>query len=211
MNIPRKCLLILSLAGLGTPVLAGSQQPTAPAPGSDLNACAAIPAQAERLACYDKLAGPAPVASTPSGANAPGATAASSGSQSSPTARSSATTPSAPRPSSMAPSSASSGVALAESTASAVVVPREAFGLYKEEHPVLAKSEIKAITAIVAGISYDPYGRETISLDEGALWQLDGSDALLASGDSVTIKRAALGSYVLTTSTGRTHRVRRLR
>jgi hypothetical protein len=90
-------------------------------------------------------------------------------------------------------------------------VPREAFGLYKEEHPVLATSATKAITAKVAGISHDPHGRETISLDEGALWQLDGSDALLSSGDSVTIKRAAMGSYVLTTPSGRTHRVRRLR
>jgi hypothetical protein len=213
MNIPRKCLLILSLAVLGTPVLAAAQQPTAPAPASDLNACAAIPAQAERLACYDKLAGrgPAPAASTRSGANGQAATAASSGSQPPPAARSSAPTPPGPLPSSTAPASASSGTAAAASTASAVVVPKEAFGLYKEEHPVLATSEIRAITATVAGISYDRYGRETISLDEGALWQLDGSDALLASGNSVTIKRAALGSYVLTTPSGRTHRVRRLR
>jgi hypothetical protein len=43
------------------------------------------------------------------------------------------------------------------------------------------------------------------------MWQLAGSDALLASGDSVTIKRAAFGSYILTTPAGRTHRVRRLR
>jgi hypothetical protein len=181
MNIPRKCLLIMSLAGLGAPLLARGQQPAAPVPWSDLNACAAIPAQAERLACYDQLAarGAARVASTPSSANSAAATAASSGSQSASTA--------------------------------AVVAPREGFGLYKEEHPVPAKSAIKTITATVAGISYDPHGQETISLDEGAQWQLDGSDPLLASGDSVTIKRAALGSYVLTTPSGRTHRVHRLR
>jgi hypothetical protein len=217
MSNPRSCLLIMTLGALGTPALAGAQQFTAPASASDLNACAAIPAQAERLTCYDKLAGrgTAPVASTPPSANAPAATAASSGSQPSPTQRSSAPTPSGPRPSSAAsssaPGSASSEAAAAASTASPTVVPREAFGLYKEEHPVAATSQIKAITAKVAGISHDPYGRETISLDEGALWQLDGSDALLASGDSVTIKRAALGSYVLTTPSGRTHRVRRLR
>jgi hypothetical protein len=91
------------------------------------------------------------------------------------------------------------------------VVPKEAFGLYKEEHPVIVKSETSSITAKVAGISYEPNGRETISLDQGALWQLDGSDALLANGDSVTIKRATFGSYVLITPSGRTHRVRRLR
>ena len=41
--------------------------------------------------------------------------------------------------------------------------------------------------------------------------QLDGSDALLAKGDSVTIRRAALGSYFLTTPAGREHRVKRVR
>ena len=75
----------------------------------------------------------------------------------------------------------------------------------------LARSETDSITGKVIGITYDPYGRETITLEGGPLWQLDGSDALLASGDSVTIKRAAFGSYVMTTSTGRSHRVRRLR
>jgi hypothetical protein len=91
------------------------------------------------------------------------------------------------------------------------VAPKEAFGLYKEEHPVAKpKPQTNSITARITGVSYDPYGRETITLEEGASWQLDGSDALLASGESVTIKRATFGSYVLMTASGRTHRVRRL-
>jgi hypothetical protein len=51
----------------------------------------------------------------------------------------------------------------------------------------------------------------TVTLDGGALWELvDDSDPLLAVGDTVTIKRAALGSYLMSTPTKRTHRVRRL-
>ena len=38
----------------------------------------------------------------------------------------------------------------------------------------------------------------TVTLDGGALWELvDDSDPLLAVGDTVTITRAALGSYLM--------------
>jgi hypothetical protein len=75
---------------------------------------------------------------------------------------------------------------------------------------VARKSTIDAITAKVVALKYDASGHEILSLEGGPVWQLDGSDALLASGDSVTIKRAALGSYIMTTPSGRVHRVHRL-
>lgn len=197
MSISRKCLFVVPWAALGMASVVAAQQPPVPTSANDLNTCAAIPTQSERLACYDKLAGRGPAVTAP---NSTGAQA-------------SAATPNAARTQAppAAPATSESAAQPASATPSTTVIPKKAFGIYKEEHPVVAKSETNSITANVTGISYDPYGRETITLEEGALWQLDGSDALLASGDSVTIKRATFGSYVLTTPSGRTHRVRRLR
>ncbi len=56
-----------------------------------------------------------------------------------------------------------------------------------------------------------PSGRMTVSLEGGAVWQMDDSDPLLAVGETVTITRAALGSYLMHTPSKRTHRVSRLR
>lgn len=65
-------------------------------------------------------------------------------------------------------------------------------------------------TGTVIGFGVAPNGRPTVTLDGGQVWELDNADPLLAKGNSVTIKRASLGSFLLTTSTGRTHRVHRL-
>jgi hypothetical protein len=47
-----KYILFVAVAGLGVALPAISQSSS-----NDLNTCAAIQTQAERLACYDKLAG----------------------------------------------------------------------------------------------------------------------------------------------------------
>ena len=49
-----------------------------------------------------------------------------------------------------------------------------------------------------------------MTLDNGALWELDDSDPLLAVGDVVTIRRAALESFILETPSKRRHRALRL-
>jgi hypothetical protein len=54
-------------------------------------------------------------------------------------------------------------------------------------------------------------GRMSVSLESGAVWELDQADPLLAVGDTVTLTRAAFGSYLMQTPTRRTHRVQRLR
>jgi hypothetical protein len=54
-------------------------------------------------------------------------------------------------------------------------------------------------------------GHMTVTLEGGQLWELlDDVDPLLAAGASVTIVRAALGSFLMQTPSKRSHRVRRL-
>jgi hypothetical protein len=86
----------------------------------------------------------------------------------------------------------------------------ESFGLYATEHP-RAPRPAASLTARVVGLGVSANGRPTVELEGGQLWELDGSDPVLANGDAVTITRAAFGSFLLRTDKGRTHRVRRLR
>jgi hypothetical protein len=212
MSIARTSLLMMSLAGLAAPCIAGAQQP-APASGSDIAACAAIAAQAERLACYDRLAGrgPAPVSTPPSGGSRP-SVAPSAPAPAPAAAAGEGRTASPPNPTPSAPAPSAAGSATPPAAATPVApASKEAFGLYTAEHPAAPKATTDSIVGRVVETKYDTYGRETVLLEGGPVWQLDGSDALLATGDSVTIKRASLGSYFLTTASGRTHRVKRLR
>jgi len=87
--------------------------------------------------------------------------------------------------------------------------PRQSFGLYAAEHPVPTTST--SLSAKVLALGASANGHPTVALEGGQLWELDGPDALLAGGDAVTITRAALGAFLMTTPQGRTHRVRRLR
>jgi hypothetical protein len=174
-----KYLFFAAVAALGAALPAVSQSSA-----NDLNTCAAITTQAERLACYDKLAGR----------------------QAQPTQPATA----APQPTSPPPVAPASAGTRKSTPAPAPGTP-EAFGLYKAEHPAAPKSPVETVSGKVVDLKYDPYGRETISLEGGAVWQLAGSDALLAKGDEVTITRASLGSYIMKTNAGREHRVKRLR
>jgi hypothetical protein len=70
--------------------------------------------------------------------------------------------------------------------------------------------QIQSIDALVSSIGQSASGRMLITLDNGQSWELDSPDVLLAAGSAVSIQRAALGSFLLTTSLKRTHRVRRI-
>jgi hypothetical protein len=72
------------------------------------------------------------------------------------------------------------------------------------------KPQIESIKASVAGIGTSSIGRMLVQLDNGQSWELDSADPLLAVGDAVTIARGALGSFLLTTPSRRTHHARRL-
>jgi hypothetical protein len=147
------------------------------------SACAAIEDPGQRLACYDKQAGRAPVP-TPA---PPPASAPSSNFGLPP-----------PRP------------APAPAPAPPPAPSPQTFGLYSAEHPLPAVDP--SLTANVTQLGSDSNGRSTVSLEGGQIWELlDEADPVLRVGESVTIRRAVLGSFQMTTPSKRTHRVRRLR
>lgn len=148
-----------------------------------LQACVRLTADADRLACYDRLArtAAAPAAAVANSADRPAQAAA----------------PVAPIPSQ---AQATPPVAPPPSTTS--------FGLYAAEHP--RPSVANSLEAPIAAIGQSANGHTTISLADGAVWELAEPDPLLHVGDVVTIARAALGSYIMHTPSRRIHRVHRL-
>lgn len=157
-------------------------------PAGDLQRCAAIATVGERVECYDRLAGRRATATTT-------VTTATT---------TTAATPATPgTPAAAAATAATTAPTAAGSAAPAV----EEFGLSAAQ---LRPAELPSITARVAGFGRTAAARPTVRLDNGQLWELDTADPLLAAGDSVTIRRAALGSYLLRTPQNRTHHVHRL-
>lgn len=181
MGLRRRPALVL----LALPYLACAGQPAATA--ASQAPCASINDDVQRLACYDKQAGrgAAPAAAAPA-AVAPAAAAPAAAVPQQPTA-----------PSAVAASSPSPAP--------------QSFGLYSAEHPKPPPANRK-LEARVIGLGASADGRMTVSLEGGAVWELrDEEDPLLAAGDTVTIRRGTLGSFLMDTPTKRTHRVRRLR
>jgi hypothetical protein len=93
---------------------------------------------------------------------------------------------------------------------------REDFGLGSSEiqrrRPELATDpEIEDIAAAVTRVSSLPGGQRLVVLDNGQSWRvIEGSSrGPLRNGDSITITRAALGSFRLITPAGVGLRVRR--
>lgn len=76
-----------------------------------------------------------------------------------------------------------------------------------------ASSEISSITARVTELGADREGRKVVTLDNGQTWRelSKSSFVSLNVGDEVTINRAALGSFRMSTSGGRPLRVRRIK
>jgi len=167
---------------LSTAILAACAAGGAPAEDTDMHnalaPCIGISNSADRLACYDKLAGrvSAPKTAPSVAASAPAASVAA-----------------APAP--------------------AAAPTAEDFGLSKVQKAASSSSppEIKSITAKVAGFGHSSNRRTQITLDNGQVWEYqDDPDSLLSIGDSVTIKRATLGSFIMLTPAKLSHRVRRI-
>ena len=223
---PVRRKLVILLATLGLPRLLIAADPPATGASPDaLQACAHITPDADRLACYDRLsrrvapaaAAPTPPTPTaapaakaavaPSGTGAAGAAAARVATPTAAVAAGAATVAGAPGASAAAaPAAASTGAA---ATASPATASKDSFGLYSAEHPQPPPAA-RTLQAPVLALGKSPGGRMTVSLEGGALWELDEPDALLAVGDVVTLTRASFGSYLLHTPTKRTYRVHRL-
>lgn len=76
-----------------------------------------------------------------------------------------------------------------------------------------AAADVQKLTATVTAVEYRGNGRFVATLDNGQLWsQVETNTKVrVAIGDSVTVRRAALGSYLLTSGRGIATRVRRVR
>jgi hypothetical protein len=151
-------------------------------PAAELARCAAISDTSERLACYDSLE--------------------------------CATKSAAAERLACYDALAKTRAAQPQSAPAAAAHPEPAgddpasFGLTRHEaNPAPRQQKIKAR---VASVTEDRHGNVTVALDNGQTWAVHELDPRLRSGDEVTIRRAALGSYLMTTAARHSYRVQRL-
>jgi hypothetical protein len=191
-----------AILGAALPVRAADQSSVSP---GDIAYCARMTGADERLACYDDLArrksarapaAPAPAAATAASSPTPPSPTPQSATQANPPA---ASAPVATQGTAVAPTTqAQSAQSSAGSTG--------AFGLSRHE-----QVGPDVITATVSKVSYDQLGNINVYLQNGQLWTFNDSDGLLRPGDTVTIKHASLGSFLMLTPDRQSHRVKRLR
>jgi len=86
--------------------------------------------------------------------------------------------------------------------------PVRSFGMTKPPadrppEPSRMEAKVREVTDARAGI--------VLQLDNDQTWVIDELSAIVRTGDAVVIKRAALGSFMMSTPTNRVYRVRRLR
>lgn len=138
--------------------------------------CASVEADAARLQCYDVAFGK-PAAAAAASSAADGRTAAS------------------------APAAAATAAVPAATDAS--VKAREEFGLTEAEKRTRRQepeARTESITGQVAQLGRRPTGELVVSLASGQVWtqiESDDSNSRVKVGDTVTIRRASLGSYLL--------------
>lgn len=72
-----------------------------------------------------------------------------------------------------------------------------------------APSGPESIHARIVGLGGDGGGHAVVTLDNGQAWFVADTDPRLDVGQDVTIKRAALGSFLMTTADRHAYRVRR--
>jgi hypothetical protein len=163
---------------------------TAGDPVADLSRCAATADRDERLACYDGLASR----------------------YAQPNRKPTAAAPTAALPSPQPATPATPAVAAPAAAKVPAVEPKAEFGLSVAQLRKEPDAPVKpqSIDGVVTGFGTSSLGRPVVRLDNSQSWELSESDLLLSVGDKVTIRRATMGSFLLTTPTKRVHRARRI-
>jgi hypothetical protein len=184
---------------------------------ADLARCAAITAPDARLACYDSLFGSAnssapaaaAAAKTPAAAS-PGTATAPAPAPSLPQATVGAEAASAvPAASAPKPAPVQEPAAKAAPTVAPLDDPKN-FGFSAAQVHAVPQG-LQSIDVHVVNVLTDRLGDAFVMLDNGQMWAYQGDDGRLRPGDSVTIKRASLGSFIMVTPSKRSYHVTRTR
>ena len=169
---------------LGVLQLAAPVSASGSSVASDLARCAAITGADQRLACYDTLA------------------------------RRTLPPPPAAAAAAASPARSASGAAAVAPAAAAVAAQAPAtpapqnFGLTSHEQS--APSPPQDMQALVTRVTTDHQYNVLVTLDNSQIWTFNESDPALHTGDKVSIKRAALGSYLMITANHHSYHVRRV-
>jgi hypothetical protein len=175
--------------------------------------CGLIADDARRLACYDGLfrSTPPPAREVASTGQVPVSSATSAGTVSAPAAAAGTV---------VAAGGAAAAATTGAATAAAAATPVEDFGLTEAQkqsrdsaNPDQAEPRIESITAVVAAAEQARTGEVQVTLDNGQVWrQADTAMRLFVRpGDTVTIRAAALGSFMLRVPGRPAVRVRRVK
>lgn len=84
------------------------------------------------------------------------------------------------------------------------------FGLDAKRTPA-DNADPEQITSLIVSVQDSRDGQRTITLENGQVWQLDGSRGVLSEGDAITLRKAALGSHMAVTPAGLRLRASRLK
>ena len=208
-------------ARLITPLLlvSASAWPAGAPTAADLARCAAMTAPDARLACYDSLSAPPAPAANPAPA-APATPTASAPALPPPASTATTTVTNAvPAPAVPAPAAATSVAAPAPtgnaaSPAASVDDPQN-FGFTRAQVQAHSQSPpppgLQSIQVHLANVLTDRQGNGYVLLDNGQIWTYQGDDGRMRPGETVTIKRASLGSYIMVTQSKRSYHVTRQR
>ena len=201
MSARRRALIEAVLLALAGVALTPGEAAAPPVDPGALAHCASLTLADERLACYDSLSrpksNPAPVAPVPS--TAPTSTAA----------KASPHPPAAPAATSTAAAPAAAAAAAGSAAAAGAAPAPEAKSFGLTRHPAPVEEGPERIQAKVTRVDTDRLGNVHVSLDNGQAWIFNAPEALLRVGEAVTIKRGAIGSFLLTTASHHTYRVQR--
>jgi len=178
---PMRTILPIMVGWLALPAVAAQLDTV------ELARCVAIPSNNERLACLDAFAATA----LRGAASVPPATTSA-------VAPSTQTVPAAP------------AAAIQPTPAAHAINPDDPvnFGLTRQQLKVIPGGP-ESIKSVVSQMTQDRLNNVIVLLDNGQTWTFVEQEPRLRPGDSVTIKRAALGSFLMLTPSRHSYRVER--